>query len=98
MRVYKPIYKRGDYKVRCDATGATFNASDCAMQWDGAFVYKGVWKPRQPQELPVKFTDTQRPNVPRPTQSPAPLLGGADFGYDFSTDFASLNASALGII
>lgn len=89
--IYKPIFKRGDYKVRCDRTGATFNASDMAQEWDGTFVYKKTFRPRQPQELPVVFTDYMKPPIPRPdTGGNFVLPNNVDFGYDFNTDFNGL--------
>lgn len=59
-------YKKGDWKVKCDMTGAIVNASDCKMQWNGLFVHKDVWRPRHPQEFPVTPSDRLALPVARP--------------------------------
>lgn len=86
-RTYRPRFKLGDYKVRCDQTGAVFNASDCALQWDGLFVYNKVYRPRQPQDLPTVYSDIQRPPNPRPVPGGFALTEYVDFDSAFSTDF-----------
>ena len=59
-------YKKGDWKVKCDLSGAIVNASDCKMMWNGLFVLKKFWRPRHPQETPSHIKDTARPPIARP--------------------------------
>ncbi len=59
-------FKRGDYKVSCDLSGAIVNASDCKLMWNGLFVLKSLWTPRHPLDTPAISSDTRRPTNPRP--------------------------------
>lgn len=57
---------RGNPKVRCDRTGAIVHASDCRMTWDGLFVQKSAWYPRQPQDIAPPPILPALPAVSRP--------------------------------
>lgn len=59
-------FKRGDYKVVCDQSGAIVNASRCRKTWDNLFVLKHLWSPRQPQDILNATEDTKTPAHPRP--------------------------------
>lgn len=59
-------YKKGDWKVVCDLSGAVVNASDCKMQWNGLFVHKRFWRPKPPGETPIIHPVPKVPKVLRP--------------------------------
>lgn len=59
-------FKRGDYKVVCDQSGMIVNASECKMQWNGLFVHRDFWEPRQPQDNLPSSHDRQAVPNPRP--------------------------------
>jgi len=63
-------YKKGDYKVYCDRTGFRVYASECKMQWDGLFVRKESWEPRQPQDFVKAKQDKQSVPIARPGSDP----------------------------
>lgn len=44
-------YKRGSWNVISDLDGQKRKVEDCAMMWNGLFVGKEEWNPRQPQDL-----------------------------------------------
>ncbi len=48
MRNY---YKKGDYNAICDRCGFKFKASQMLKTWDGLFVDRTCWEPRQPQDF-----------------------------------------------
>ena len=73
-------FKKGSYKVRCDITGAIVNATRCRKTWDGLFVIKEAWSPRQPQDILAITEETRTPANPRP--------GGADT-FILATDVTS---------
>lgn len=73
-------FKRGSYKARCDISGVIAEASRMRLTWDGLFVLKPLWSPRQPQDILNATEDTKTPANPRP--------GGADRFID-STDVTS---------
>lgn len=55
-----------DYRVICDRTGFKLWASECKLEWNGAFVRRESWEPRQPQDLIRAFPDPQAVPIPRP--------------------------------
>lgn len=62
--------KRGDNKVQCDRTGAIVHASDCRMTWDGLFVQKRFWYPRNPQDTIAPIKEGAVPAISRPVGEP----------------------------
>ena len=65
----KPL-KKGDYKAVCDRTGFRVYASEMRMQWDGVFVRKKSWEPRQGQDIIKSKRDIQTVPIPRPRSDP----------------------------
>jgi hypothetical protein len=63
-------YKKGDYKAFRDRTGFRVYGSDCRMQWNGLFVRKESWEPRQPQDFVKSKKDDQTVPIARPGTDP----------------------------
>ena len=61
---------RANNKVQCDRTGAIVHASDCRMTWDGLFVWKPFWYPRNPQDTIKPVRDGVPPAISRPVGEP----------------------------
>jgi hypothetical protein len=61
---------RGNNKVQCDRTGAIVHASDCRLTWDGLFVLKSAWYPRQPQDTNSPIREGTPPAISRPVGEP----------------------------
>jgi hypothetical protein len=59
-------FKKGDYKVVCDRSGAVVNASDCRMQWNGLYVLKELWEQRHPLDTPPNARPERPPPISRP--------------------------------
>lgn len=57
-------------KVQCDRTGAIVHASDCRMTWDGLFVKKSAWYPRNPQDVIFPIKEGTPPAISRPVGEP----------------------------
>lgn len=66
---------RGNNKVQCDRTGAIVHASDCRMTWDGLFVQKSAWYPRNPQDTLYPVKDGTPPAISRPIGEPEFISG-----------------------
>lgn len=77
-------FKKGDYKVQDDITGAIVNASECRMMWNGLFVHRDNWFPRQPQDTLRPIKDRQAPPIPRPFGQPEFLPVSNPEGATFS--------------
>lgn len=56
----------GSYRMVCDRSGQTFDASEMRREWNGLWVYKEYWEPRHPQDLIRGVADDQRVPVSRP--------------------------------
>lgn len=56
----------GEYKAYCDRTGFREYASDMRMQWNGLWVRKESWEPRQPQDYVKSKRDNQSVPIARP--------------------------------
>lgn len=74
---------RGNNKVQCDRTGAIVHASDCRMTWDGLFVQKRHWYPRQPQDIAPPPIQPAIPAVSRPVGEPS-FIGGSPASTSWS--------------
>jgi hypothetical protein len=62
--------EKRDYKVKCDLSGAIYFASECRLRWDGLFVHKSLWSPRNPQDKIKIHTEENRPPIVRPEAEP----------------------------
>lgn len=74
-------FKKGDYKVVCDLTGAVVNASDCRLMWNGLFVLKSLWMPRHPQDHIAPPSKEIVPLHPRP-EGTAQFISATDVTAD----------------
>ncbi len=81
--------KLGDYLVQCDRTGGTFYASECVQEWDGKFVARKYYRPRQPQDLLTGVPEAAVPRILRPLRDTFAQPANVDFSNDFSNDFNS---------
>ncbi len=61
---------RKNNKVQCDRTGAIVHASDCRMTWDGLFVLKSAYYPRNPQDTNYPIKEGTAPAISRPIGEP----------------------------
>ena len=59
-------YKSGDYNAVCDICGGKFKASSMLKTWDGLYVCRQDWYPRQPLDFPVKLKEDPTPEWTRP--------------------------------
>ena len=59
-------WKSGDYNATCDICGWRYKASELRKTWDGYYVCKKDWYPRNPLDFPVKVTDDKAPPWTRP--------------------------------
>ena len=46
-------YKKGTTNTICDATGFKVKKSQTFKKWDGTYVIKEEWEPRDPQDFPA---------------------------------------------
>lgn len=60
------FYRKGTNNVESDRSGFKYKANECRFEWNGLFVHKSEWEPRQPQDLLRGFPDRQQPEVSRP--------------------------------
>ncbi len=60
------FYSPGNNNVECDRTGFKMKVNMCRLEWNGFFVRRESWEPRQPQDLLRGFPDRQQPDVSRP--------------------------------
>lgn len=74
-------FRKGDYKVVCDLSGAVVNASECRMTWDGLLVKKSLWSPRHPQDILPSTEETRTPAHPRP-EGAAVFIAATDVTKD----------------
>ena len=59
----------GDHNVICDYSGFKVRASQCRMTWDGYFVHKKYWEPRNQQDFVRGRVDRQTVQITRPEQT-----------------------------
>lgn len=69
-------FKKGDYNVVCDRCGFKFKASELKLTWDGLFVCRKDWEPRQPQDFVRGRVDDQSVPIARPEQPDRFLAAG----------------------
>lgn len=70
-------FREGDYNVVCGRSGFKVKRSDCRKEWNGLLVDKRFWKPRHPQDLPVK---SPKPSIPTDVRN---------FGADVYVEYPS---------
>lgn len=58
--------RSGDWNCICDYSGFKVLARDCRLTWDGYFVHKRYWEPRQPQDFVRGVKDNQTVPIARP--------------------------------
>lgn len=54
-------YAEGDWNASCYECGFKFKASALQRHWQGYWVCKGCWEPRQPQDFARNVPDIQTP-------------------------------------
>lgn len=67
----KTTFKKSDWLAICDRCGFKFHASQLKKTWDGFYVCKTDWEPRQPQDFlkgvkddpSVAWTRPEQPDV-----------------------------------
>ena len=62
-------YLNGSYNAICDVCGFKFKAKDLRMTWDGFFVCKEDWEPRNQQDFVKGVKDDQSVPIARPEQT-----------------------------
>lgn len=63
----------GSYKMVCDRSGQTFDASEMRKEWTGLWVHESYWEPRHPQEFVRGVADDRRVPVSRPAAASTSL-------------------------
>ena len=56
----------GDWNAECWECGRKFKASTLLWHWQGYYVCKAHWEPRQPQDFVRSVNDTQMPPWTQP--------------------------------
>ena len=70
-------YKSGDNNAICDRCGKPFKASSLKKTWDGLYVCKKDWEPRQPQDYVRGVRDDTSVSLSRP-ESPDTFVAAAE--------------------
>jgi hypothetical protein len=89
--IRRPYYKRGSHNIVSDLDGQLRKVEDCRMQWNGLFVGKEEWSPKQPQQdlrprpdnparFPVRNAEPRTVSVV-PSQLSAEVLSSSDVSY-----------------
>jgi len=74
-------FKLGDYNAICRVCGFKRKASELRLRWDGVYVCKEDWEPRQPQDFVRGVPDEQAPPWTQPEVRPVFLpLGQLGLG------------------
>lgn len=68
-------YKPGDNNAICDRCGRPFKASQLKKTWDGLWVCRRDWEPRQPQDFVRGVKEDQSVEVSRPDTEPTFVEG-----------------------
>lgn len=63
------FYKPGSFYRICDRTGFATRAERTSREWQGLFVRREVFEPRQPQDFVKGVNDIQTVPFPRPRQT-----------------------------
>lgn len=63
-RSRNPGFKQGDYWMICDVSGVAYRRSEMVKRWDGYWVHKKYWNPRQPQDFVRGRNDRITPQGP----------------------------------
>lgn len=79
----KTIYIPGDYNIIDDMTGFKVKASKARMTWDGWFVNKQSWEPRNEQDFLRGIPDLTSVSIPRPEANNVFTDAGLPFGIFF---------------
>jgi hypothetical protein len=58
----------GQYLFICDRCGTPYYSRDGRIEWNGLFVCKYCYEPRQPQDFVRGLKDDQRVEIARPRQ------------------------------
>lgn len=64
-------HRAGDWLATCDECGFVYYASEMSKRWDGAFVDRGCWEPRHPQDFVKPKRDPYPINPTRPNVAAA---------------------------
>lgn len=75
MRESNDRYRKGDWWITDDRTGARIRSSEAKREWDGTIVHEDDWEARQPQDFVRSRADRQTVSPTRPV--PPPTYGGA---------------------
>jgi len=67
----------GDYNAQCYECGRKFKASELLRHWQGYYVCKEHWEPRQPQDFARAVPDVQTPPWAQPMPTDTYVIGGA---------------------
>ena len=59
-------FKMGSNNCICDRSGIKMKSSEGRFEWNGLFVHKDYWEPRQPLDFLKGIPDDQTPDVSRP--------------------------------
>ena len=66
----------GDANAICDRSGFKVKKSELRREWNGLYVRKDMWEPRQPQDFVKGRPDKQSIDNPRPEQADTFLSAG----------------------
>ena len=61
----------GDYNAQCYECGRKYKASQLKKHWQGHYVCKQCWEPRQPQDFVRAVPDVQTPPWTQPLPAAA---------------------------
>jgi hypothetical protein len=64
------LIRPGDNVFVCDRSGQEHYASEGEMEWNGLFVHRSHYEPRQPQDFVKGLLDRQVVSITRPVQDP----------------------------
>lgn len=74
-------FKHGDWNALCDRCGFKYKASELRKTWDGLYVCKKDWEPRNQQDFVRAIEDNSRPSFVR-SESTDVFLGVNDVTAD----------------
>lgn len=60
------FYKRGSNNIICDQSGFKTKLHQAKKTWDGFWVHRDFWEPRQPQDFVRGVIDNIKADVTRP--------------------------------
>lgn len=71
--------KLGDWNAACYHCNRKFKASELIRHWQGYYVCKAHWEPRQPQDYARNVDDVQTPGWTQPMPDAVYLDGDGDY-------------------